>query len=166
MQSVILQIVAAEMLEAGARAVLLQPADVRLSHLPREKRILREILEVPPAQRRALDVDARRKQNVHALFKAVVRERGAHLTGAVPVPGVGKQLYGGVRDSGIGSLRAVRGARFYDAQPNGPVRHGDLRDLPAEVHGVPEIFTANEPQFFFCGEFFDIHILSLLKNRA
>ena len=166
MQPVVLQIIAAEVFEAGARAVFLQTEDIRLRHLPRKEGILRKILEVPPAQGSALDVDARREQDIYIPFEAVVRERGAHFPCPRSVPGVGKQLHGRIRGSGIGGLRAVCGALFHDAQPHGPVRYGEPRELSAEVLGVPEVFAADEPKLFLCGELFDVHSSSFLKNRA
>jgi hypothetical protein len=66
-QPVRLLVVHREMLDRSAYALALDPLDQRGAEGPGQQRVLREVLEVATAQRRALDVDARAQHDGHAL---------------------------------------------------------------------------------------------------
>ena len=147
-QTVVFEIVAAEMFQAGADAAPLQPSDVRFCHFARENGVFRKIFEIPPVERVALDVHARCKQNVDVLFEAFVGEAFPHFRRGRPVPRVCEQRDRGVCRSGIRRFRPVLRALFDDTKPARAVGNGYLRYFTAQIVCMPEIFAADQPQFF------------------
>lgn len=132
-----------EVLGARGDAVGLDPAHVAGGHPAREQRVLGEVLEVAPAERRALDVEARAEQHVHVLRRGLGAERGAHALGQLDVPRV---RHGGRRREARGLLRGrdaevVGGAELLaDAvravgQPEGA--DAEPREVVRLPHGLP-----------------------------
>ena len=70
-----LRVVPDEVLDRGADAALLHAAHVRGADPGGQVRILAQVLEVPPAVRRAVQVDRRGEQDVDALAPRLVRQQ-------------------------------------------------------------------------------------------
>ena len=151
MQAVVFEVVAAEVLEADADAPALHPFDIALRHLARQERVFGKILEVAAVVRVALDVDPGREEDIDAAVITLVGERLARAAGKRRVPGVGEQLHGGEGDGGDG--RPFAPIFAHGAQADRPVGDEDLRQLAAEVFGVPGVFAADEAQLLLCGQF-------------
>ena len=81
-----LGLVGDEVLQAGADAAALQPADVRRGELAGQQRVLGVRLEEPAAQRRAVQVDGRAEHDVDLLGHRLLGEQPADLVGGVLAP--------------------------------------------------------------------------------
>ena len=92
-----LRLVGDQVLEAGADAVLLQPADVRRGEQAGEQRVLGVGLEETATQRGAVQVDRRPEHDVDLLSLRLLREQHPDLVGRLRAPrrrqqrGVGQQ---------------------------------------------------------------------------
>nr|BFE75005.1 hypothetical protein GCM10020092_083060 [Actinoplanes digitatis] len=75
------------MLDRRADALALQPVDQRGAELAGQQGVLREVLEVAPAQRRALHVDAGPEQHGDPVGPAFAAERLADAGEQAGVPG-------------------------------------------------------------------------------
>ena len=127
------------MLGAGGGSRGLNSLDKARCHTARKDRVLGEVLEVSPAQGRALDVEARAEQDVDAEASGLRTQSLAHLTRQVGIPGsrnsgrrreAGRLL--GLRDAqvvGVAKLAAhAVGAVAHDK--GGDVRSGDRARVP------------------------------------
>jgi hypothetical protein len=74
-QAVGLLVVGRVVLDRRADALALQALDERRAEHAGNERVLREVLEVAPAERRALDVDARAEDHVDALRARLLADR-------------------------------------------------------------------------------------------
>ena len=81
-----LVLVGDEVLEAGADAASLRAAHEGGRHPPAQHRVLGEVLEVAPGERRALEVDPRAEQHADALGAALRRDRPGDLLDEREVP--------------------------------------------------------------------------------
>ena len=79
-----------KVLHARTHARRLHAGNVGRGHLAGKARVLREVLEVPPAQRVPLDVDPGPQQNPHALRGGLAPKGCAHAPYELRVPGVGQ----------------------------------------------------------------------------
>ena len=77
-----------EVLGAGRDPLRLDAPHHARGHAPRQQGVLRVVLEVAPAQRGALDVQARAQQHVHAQRPRLAAQRLAHPLGQCGVPRV------------------------------------------------------------------------------
>mmetsp|Transcript_24754 Transcript_24754/g.74957 ORF Transcript_24754/g.74957 Transcript_24754/m.74957 type:complete len:559 (-) Transcript_24754:259-1935(-) len=73
-----LLVVGRKVLDRRAHPLTLHALDKTRRKLAREQRVLGKVLEVPAAERVALDVDARAEQHAHAQREALAPERLAH----------------------------------------------------------------------------------------
>ena len=96
-------------LDGHAHVVALDTVDIGGSHLTREDRILGEILEVTAAERVAVDVHTRGKEDVHTILVDFFTHRLGYVRDEVDVPGAGKK--GTHRETGriIGVLVVLAG---------------------------------------------------------
>ncbi len=90
-----LLIVHGKMLEAGADALALGPADEPGGQLARQQRVLGIVFKVAPAQRAALDVDARPQNNGHAVGPALPADGRAHPARQRGAPRAGQRRRSG-----------------------------------------------------------------------
>ena len=79
-------VVGDEVLDRGSNPFGLQARDVRRSDHGRKLRILTEALEMPTAIRSAVQVDGRRKQNVHAFASSLTGEQPPHALHSDRIP--------------------------------------------------------------------------------
>jgi hypothetical protein len=144
-------------LGAGGDAGRLDAAHVARCHPPREQRVLGEVLEVPPAERRALDVQARAEQHVDVLRGGLGPERAPDLLGQLGVPGVrdrrrSREAGGGLR---VGDAEVVRSAGLLAhavravGQPQGP------DTVPGQVVGLPDGLARQQGGLLEQGEVLD-----------
>ena len=143
-----------EVLRGRGHALRLDTADVRRGDPAGQLRVLREVLEVPAAQRAALDVEPGPEEDVHALLRGLPSERPADLLGEVHVP-AGADPHG--RGEGRRGLRAVQtevvGRSELLAQPVRAVRHPDLLDAEAgHGTGLPVVLPAQQCRLLDQGE--------------
>ena len=113
-----LLVVHGEVLERRPDPVRLNPVDPGGRELPRDDRVLGEVLEVAAAQRAALHVDAGAEDDVHAEGDGLAGDGRAHLAGEIHVPR-GRQARCG------GEARGVVGTEGHGAgirSPADPVR--------------------------------------------
>ena len=75
-----------EVLQAGADALALEPVDERRAEPTAQERILGVVLEVPAAERRPLEVEARREDHLDAECVRLFRDRPADLADEVRRP--------------------------------------------------------------------------------
>ena len=90
----VLLVVRREMLHARGDAARLDAADHRRPHDAGKQRILAEVLEIPSAQRAALDVDARTEHNADTLLAGLLADCRAHALDEVGVERAGKRAGG------------------------------------------------------------------------
>ena len=123
-KALVLLAVAGEVLETGARALGLDAADEGGGELAREQRVLGEVLEVPPAERAALEVRARAENEAHALRERLPAKGRAYLKEQLLVPAAGGEHGGGEAGGGQGAVHAQHVARvLLFAQAVGAVGH-------------------------------------------
>jgi hypothetical protein len=84
-----------EVLQRRAHALALHAVDVGRGHAACEHRVFREVFEVAPAQRRALDVDTGPEQHLNVRRLGLAPERSAHFTQQAGVPGGRQRRRGG-----------------------------------------------------------------------
>ncbi|GAA2873912.1 hypothetical protein GCM10010517_34490 [Streptosporangium fragile] len=129
-------VVGDEVLHHGGDAVLLHARDVLRRDRAGQQRVLGVGLEVPAAERAAVQVDGRREQDVHTLAACLLAEQAAGAAGEVGVPGRGERGRAGQGD------RRVGGAPARPAYADRPVAHhdrpqADLRDRGQRPHVPP-----------------------------
>ena len=93
-----------EVLRAGGNAICLNTPDVGSRHFTGQIGVFGKILEVPPAQRTALHVQAGTKQNIHVIGGCFFAQGSAHFLTQGLIPGVrhgGSGGEAGGRDGGI-----------------------------------------------------------------
>ena len=164
-QAAMLLIVHGEVLQARAHIAALHAPDVRRGHLARQIGILGEVLEVPAAQRRALDVRARAEDDGHVLLLTQIAQRLTHLIEQLAVKGAGR---GRRRGKGRGRHRRVQAqmirARLLLAQAVRAVRHHHRRHAqPLHALQMPEILSVEQRRLFLQrhlrDDFLNIHRL-------
>ena len=143
MQTVKLQIIAAEVFHARAHAARLHALNICLCKRSGKTGILREILKIAPVQGIALDIHAGPEQKIDPSLCGILTQTFTHQTSAVFAPSVGKDLYGRVCNGGIGIPHAVL-SFVHCAQSHRTVRHEDCRQLPSEVLRVPRTLAADQ----------------------
>ena len=79
------------MLDGGAHAVTLNAPHIGGCDLAGKDRILREILEIPAAERVPVDVHPRRQKRVDAVCEHLAAHRRGHPLHQVCIPGAGDQ---------------------------------------------------------------------------
>ncbi|CAM5620141.1 hypothetical protein SCYAM73S_07825 [Streptomyces cyaneofuscatus] len=132
-----LLVVGRVVLECRAHTGLLEPAHHGPAQLGGEQRVLGEVLEVAPAERRALDVDARTQQHPDAVRGRLVRERSGDAMGELRVPAAAECHGGRVAGGGGGAVQvelASVARLLRQTQSVRPVGKGDGRDT-GPVHG-------------------------------
>lgn len=135
-----LGVVADEVLDGGTDSAVLDSVDVAAAHRAGEVRVLGVALEVPAAERRAVQVHGGREEDVDALAAGFLREEAAGPPGERGVPGCGE---GGRR--GQGDRRVLRGPA-HAAHPDGAVGHDQgLQPDLGEVGQGPHVPTGQEP---------------------
>ena len=87
MMPVILLVVQGEMLYRRHHALRLDALDVGSGRPGGKKRVLPEILEVPPAERTPADVHAGTQQDVNPASAGILSQGGAHLPDQRGIPG-------------------------------------------------------------------------------
>jgi hypothetical protein len=132
-------VVGHEVLGHGGDPALLDAGDELDGDLRGEQGILRVALEVPAAERAAVQVDGRREQHVHALAPGLLREQLARPPGDAGVPRGCER-----RRAGQGDRAAVR-APMGTADPDRTVRH-DQRAQPdlGQRREGPHVETVDE----------------------
>ena len=144
-----------EVLGAGGDAVGLDAAHVGRGQLAGEVRVLREILEVAPAQRAALGVEARPQQDGYLLRGGLLPHGPAELfaQGGIPAAGHGsRRREAGRGDAGV-QAQVVRRTRLL-AHAVGAVRQGDGRDARIFVAaGRKDRLAGEQRAFLFKGQF-------------
>jgi len=138
-------------LERGADVPALQAVDPRGREHPGEQRVLGEVLEVPAAERAALEVDARPEQDRDVHRTALVAEGLAHPPQQVRVPGRGG---GHGRGKAGGRLPAQYVVwvhlQAHAVRPVGDGDGGQARGL--DRRGVPRIAAAGQGRLLGDGE--------------
>ena len=135
-----LVLVGDQMLQAGTDAASLHAANERGRHPAAEHRVLGEVLEVAPAERRALEVDPRSQQHADALGAALRRDRTRNLLDELQIPrgrerGLRREAR---RGQGVREAEVLGGAEL--AQARGPVGEPHGRDAePLDRHGRPGV---------------------------
>jgi len=134
-------VVPREVFDAAADLLRLQPGHGGRGHPAGQVRILGQILEVAPAQRRALDVDPGAQDDRDALRPRLGTEGGPHLAGQVRIPGGRQRRRGGkARGGHAGEPSGAVPWLWLFAQPVRPVRHHDRLDAEfTDRRGVPEV---------------------------
>ena len=148
------------MLGAGGHATRLDASHIPCSHLARKQRILREVLEVAPAEGASLDAEPGTQHDVHALVDGLLAKRATQLFGKRGIPAVsdrhrrGKagRRHGAANAQMIGrigalvthAVRAIRKLQLRDAQTwvgaRTERRHPrEQRALLRQVHLVDDI---------------------------
>ena len=123
-----------KVLGAGPDTVALDAAHKGGSHLAGEVGVLGEVLEVAPAQRVALDAEARGEQRGHLLAHRLLAHGGANALLEPLVPGVGHGDGGGEAGCGLRPVKAeVVGSARLMADSGGPVGELDGGDAQALV---------------------------------
>ena len=119
-----------------------------------QERVLGQVLEVAPAQRRALDVDPGAEDDRDVLGARLGAQRRAHLPGQPGVPGAGER--GGGREAGGRHAPAdarMVGAVGLLAQPVRPVGQHDRLDAGRrDRRGVPEVRAQAQRGLLIQGE--------------
>ncbi|GAB3111429.1 hypothetical protein GCM10027055_12000 [Janibacter alkaliphilus] len=136
-----LLVVHREVLQRGADPFGLQPADPGGAERPGEQRVLGEVLEVAPAQRRALDVHPGPEDDSHPLRPRLPAERLADPLGQTRVPagGQGRGRGEAGRRDAVADPEVVR-ALVLRAQPVRPVgEHHRGHPEPGHRGRVPEV---------------------------
>lgn len=143
--AVALLIVRREMLDRSPDALRLNPAHHRGAHFPRQKRIFGIVLEIPSAQRIALNIHRRGQKHVGTVFKRFVTHRVTDRLHQFGIPRSGQR--GGCGESGavIGFGRVAVPEGFH-AHSGRTVAHdgrhqtepcaipsGTFADIPAPV---------------------------------
>ena len=131
-----------EVLGTGREARLLDAAHVAGRHRAREVGVLGEVLEVAPAERTALDVEARAEHAAHAHGGSLLGKRVAELFAEARLPAVGHGH--GRREAGGGHRPAyaeVVGIHALVAHAVGPVgedepRYSQRLELPGGEEAV------------------------------
>ena len=151
---VVLLVVRREVLERRADALRLDAGDEGHPERTRHDRVLREVLEVASAQRRALDVDARPEDDGDVLDRRLDAERLPDALGEREVPrraeaDGGREAGGG---NGVREPQVVGRPRLL-AQTVRAVGHHDRRYADAvDRLGRPEVAPARERRLLFEGE--------------
>ena len=143
-----------EVLGAGGHSLRLDATHVAGGERACEVRILREVLEVAPAQWRALDVEARTQQHVHALRGGLGAQCPAHLLGQRGIPAVGDGRGRGKAGGRLGGSDSQVVARAgLLAHAVGTVRE-EQRPNPGvrEGAGLPRVLAAQECGLLEVGE--------------
>ena len=161
-----LLVVAAVMFHAGRNAVLLQTVHILAGHCARKIGIFRKIFEISPVERIALDIYARRKQNIHVLFLAVVGQRLPHSAGKLSVPGIRKTLQCGISNRLKGNLFAVFPYPFHFPHAVRSVAHQERRDFSVQTASIPGTLAAKQAQFFFNRQFVQFHHKALRSRTV
>ena len=151
-EALVLLAVAGEVFHAGPRPGGLEPPDPGGPQLPRQKRVLGEVLKIAAAQGAALEVHPRPQHQVNALSHGLLADGPANVGEQRLVPGAGRGHGGG--EAGGGNSRVhpqhVAGL-FLLAQTVGAVGHGQGGELLIrQVPGVPEVRPLAQGDFFFC----------------
>ncbi len=100
-EAVGLGVVGDEVLDGGADAAGLDAADIARADQAGEVRVLAVRLEVPSAERGAVQVDSGGEQDVDALAAGLLGEQHACAAGEFGVPGGGQRGRGGQGDGGV-----------------------------------------------------------------
>ena len=153
-EAVVFRIVEGKVLDGNAHALALNALDFADAHLGSKQGIFGIVFEVPPAQRVALDVDARTEDDIDAVVHALFGDALPHLSGVFGIPARGD---GRRRREGCCRLAhrdaVVSPARLF-AEAVRAVCHRKRRDTEApDGSSVHEIDTRNEPRLFFGREF-------------
>src|SRR5699024_6037777 len=121
-------------------ALRLHAADVRRGHAAGELWILREVLEVPPAERAALDVQPWPQEDLDALGRRFPAECLPDLLGEVHVPARADARGRRERSGGLRAVQSeVVGRAELLAQPMRPIGHPDpLYAEHAPGAGLPD----------------------------
>ena len=139
-EPVALLVVGREVLHRRAHTMGLDALDDPEAQLARQVRVLGEVLEVAPAERRPLHVDPRAEDHREVDRPRLLGQRGADPTQQLRVPGRRHRRRGGEagRRDAAAEPEVVPALRL-GAQPVRAVRDHDLRDpQPLDRRGVPE----------------------------
>ncbi len=152
-----LLVVRGEVLERRADPLALDALHEGRPDRAREPGVLGEVLEVAPAERRALHVDARAEDDGHALGACLLADRGAHAGEEVDVPGRGEGGGGRERDGRVGGEETeVVAVLGLGAQAVRAVGQPDLADAEAlDGRGAPHVGAAEEGGLLFERELLD-----------
>ena len=146
----VLLVIEGEMLDTGAHVFALDTLDQRGRHHARQVRILGEILEVPSAQRAALDVHGRAQQHAQLFMLAGFAQGFTHLFDQFGIKGSRRRA---------GRGEAYRLDAFVDSQvvrlvvllPQAVRAVADHAPRNAEAFhglGMPEVLAGQEPGLF------------------
>lgn len=150
-------IVGAEMFEGYADAVFLNAVHPCRTHSACEERILGEILEVPAAERGALDVDAGAEYGGNSQCLRFRRDRRAFRLDELRVPCACRGDGRGEAGRGIGLLHDVdcAGGVLFASESVGTVGHAHGRNAVIfQRSGVPESEAGAKRGFFVEGKIF------------
>ena len=150
-EALVLLIVGGKVLETGARAALLRTLHPCRAHGARNVGVLGEILEIAPAQRVALDVDAGAKHDVHTVGKSLLADGFALGLQQLGIPRCTARHGGGKAGRRLGLVHAQHvGAVFLAAHAVGTVAHRNGGDAVLRHRlAVPEIRTVAKADFIF-----------------
>ena len=162
-------IVRGKMLRAGRNTMALDAADITCCHLTRQIRILRKILEVPPAERASLDVEPRPQKHAHILAGCLIAEMLPEFLAEFGIPGV---CHRGCRRITGGGNRAVQpeliACAFLFADAVRAV--GQCHVLNAEAPDtlrLPEVTAGEKMAFLFQSHLFDqIFMFQCFSSRS
>ena len=145
-------VVGSEVLQRRANALALYAVNQASRHAPGEVRIFGEILEVAPAQRRALHIGAGAEHDVHVQRDALVGQCLSQLADQLDVPRRGQRRGGGEARRGHNVARKAAGRAPHAVRP---VRHNDRRKAqPLNGHGIPGRQAGTKCCFFFQSHLF------------
>ncbi len=134
-----LGVVADEVLDGGADAAVLDAVHVAGADGAGEVRVLGVALEVPAAERGAVQVDGGGQQDVDALAAGLLGEEAAGAAGERGVPGGGERGRGGQGD------RGVVGGPAHAADPDGAVGHDEgLEPDPGDGGQGPHVLAGQQ----------------------
>lgn len=84
-KTVVFAVVGGEVFRGSPHALALHSLDLRFGELSRQHSVLRKIFEIPPAQRRAFQIDSGTQNHRHVVQDAIFRDRFAHAPHQIPI---------------------------------------------------------------------------------
>ena len=133
-------IVGGEMLERGADVLRLDPVDPGGGDFPGNDRIFGKILEIPAAERRALDICPRAEEDLDVFGLGFVPQRRSHPENEVAVEGAGQARSRREADGDFAVMdrEVFTPGKVLPAQSMRPVGEHDRRDSqPFDRFGMP-----------------------------
>ena len=140
-----------EVLDTGVDALALNALYIRSCHFARHIGILREILEVAPAEGAPLDIHAGPEQDIDAHCLCFFSERLTDFHTEVPVPAVRHRSGSREAGRGKGGVEPEVIARAgLSPETVRAVGHDHRRDVQSrDIPGIPLTLSAQKSGFFF-----------------